>query len=259
MRLNSRMHIWYTKILRKVLLNSDAGEFHPQEYNIHLVVGREDPADACSSVVPPHCSEGSSEYCLCLVPTITRLTQIKRNGGAQCLKIFETGISDRFHPSPSFPSPFFLTLHILSSLSVSKPRIHLDSLILENKNKQKTIQTSRKEQFTCQVQILWQMQGTDQAVKSIKPVMSHIRVLLSPSLWVSTQYYFPLIASFFCEDWNSWEHNYPGLYNKYIIEMVWFMDFGSLFNNPAICQQGFMACIPWSYKTRHNEQKPKNL
>lgn len=99
MRLNSRMHIWYTKILRKVLLNSDAGEFHPQEYNIHLVVGREDPADACSSVVPPHCSEGSSEYCLCLVPTITRLTQIKRNGGA----VSENFWNWNFRSFPSFP------------------------------------------------------------------------------------------------------------------------------------------------------------
>lgn len=41
--------------------------------------------------------------------------------------------------------------------------------------------------------------------------------------------------------------------------MVWFMDFGSIFNNPIICQQGFMAWIPWSYKTKHNNQKPKNL
>lgn len=37
--------------------------------------------------------------------------------------------------------------------------------------------------------------------------------------------------------------------------MVWFMDFGSIFNNPVRCQQGFMAPIPQSYKNSHNNQK----
>lgn len=50
---------------------------------------------------------------------------MKTNGDVQRLEIFETGISARFHPSPSFPSPFFLILHILSSLSnIFNPGIH---------------------------------------------------------------------------------------------------------------------------------------
>lgn len=49
----------YAKILSKVLLTSAAGEFHPQEYNIHLLVGRGDPAGSCSPVTPPHCSYGN--------------------------------------------------------------------------------------------------------------------------------------------------------------------------------------------------------
>lgn len=75
------MHIRYTKILSKVLLTSDAGEFHPQKYNIHLLVGRGDPAGACSSVLPPRCSYDNSSTasgCLLYVPTHIRLTQVKR-------------------------------------------------------------------------------------------------------------------------------------------------------------------------------------
>lgn len=78
---------------------------------------------------------------------------------------------------------FSFPLHTLSLLA-NIFQHSFEVIDLENMKKK------TKEQFTWQVQIPWQMQHINQAVKSNKPVTSHIKSPLSPSVWVSISYYF---------------------------------------------------------------------
>ena len=139
---------------------------------------------------------------LCKVPPLTPFSQLKRKGDAHSLDIFQTGISARFHPSSSFPSLFFFFLFTLFLLSLIFPNPDFKSVTLKTKNKRAIHLPSANTL-------------TDAAYKPSCEVKQTCSISyqhpFSPSVWVSTLYYFALIASFCCEDQNSSDHNYPSV------------------------------------------------